>query len=55
MPEITCAKSKKQEVDDELLVLSYAKFLRREPGLDVKVADPQALVSDVFRHELIKK
>ena len=52
---LTCAESKKQEVVDELLVLSHAKFLRRESGLHVKVADPQALVSDAFRHELIKK
>ena len=52
---LTCAESKKQEVVDELLVLSHSKFLRREPGLHVKVADPQALVSDAFRHELIKK
>ena len=55
MPDFTYAKSKKQEVVDELLVLSHAKFLRREPGLHVKVSNPQALVSDVFRHELIKK
>ena len=52
---LTCAEPKQQEVVDELLVLSHAKFLRREPGLHVKVADPQALVSDVFRHELIMK
>ena len=52
---LTCAESEKQEVVDELLVLSHANFLRREPGLHVKVADPQALVSDVFRHERIKK
>ena len=49
---LTCAESKKQEVVDELLVLSHAKFLRREPGLHVKVPNPQALVSDAFRHEL---
>ena len=55
MPDITCAESKKQEVVDELLVLCHAKFLRRESGLHVKVPDPQALVSDAFRHELIKK
>ena len=52
---VTCAESKQQELVDELLVLSHAKFLRREPGLHVKVADLQALVSDAFRHELIKK
>ena len=52
---LTCAESQKQEVVDELLVLSHAKFLRRESGLYVEFPDPQALVSDVFRHELIKK
>ena len=53
--DLTCAESKQQEVDDELLVLSHAKFLLREPSLHVKVPNPQALVSDAFRHELIKK
>ena len=52
---LTCAESEQQEVVDELLVLSHAKFLRRESGLHVKVPDPKALVSDAFRHELIKK
>ena len=52
---LTCAESKQQQVVDELLVLSHAKFLLREPGLHVKVADSQALVSDAFWHELIKK
>ena len=52
---VTCDESMKQEVVDELLVLSHAKFLRRESGLNVNVANPQALVSDAFRHELIKK
>ena len=51
----TCAEFKKQEVVDELLVLGHAKFLRREPGLHVKFPNPQPLVSDAFRHELIKK
>ena len=55
MPDITCAESKKQEVVDEVLVFSHAKFLLREPGLNVKVPNPQALVSDAFRQELIKK
>ena len=49
---ITYAESKKQEVVDELLDLSHAKFLRRESGLHVKVANPQALVSDAFWHGL---
>ena len=53
--DLTCAESEKQEVVDELVVLSHAKFLLREPGLHVKVPNPQALVSDAFRHELIKK
>ena len=52
---LTCAESKQQQVVDELLVLNHAKFLLREPGLHVKVPNPQALVSDAFRHELIKK
>ena len=51
----TCAEPKQQEVVDELLVLSHAKFLLRESGLHLKVPNPQALVSDAFRHELIKK
>ena len=34
---LTCAESEKQEVVDELLVFSLAKFLRRESGLHVKV------------------
>ena len=38
---LTCAESEQQEVVDELLVLGHAKFLLREPGLHVKVADPQ--------------
>ena len=49
--DLTCAESKKQEVVDELLVFSHAKFLLREPGLHVKIPKPQALVSDAFRHE----
>ena len=53
--DLTCAEPKKQEVVDELLVLSHAKFLRRESGMHVKIPNPQALVSDAFRHELIKK
>ena len=52
---LTCAESKEDEVVDELLVLGHAKFLLRESGLHVKVPNPQALVSDAFRHELIKK
>ena len=52
---LTCAEPKQQEVVDELLVLSHAKFLLRESGLHVKVPNPQALVSNAFRHELIKK
>ena len=48
---LTCAESKQQQVVDELLVLSHAKFLLRETGSHVKVANPQALVSDAFRHE----
>ena len=48
---VTYAESKKQEVVDELLVLSHAKFLLREPDLHLKVPDPQAIVSDAFRHE----
>ena len=36
----TCAEPKQQEVVDELLVLSHAKFLLREPGLHVKVPKP---------------
>ena len=52
---LTCAESKNQEVVDELLVISHTKFLRRERDLHVKVANPLALVSDAFRHELNKK
>ena len=55
MPDIACAESKQQEVVDELLVFIHAKFRRRESGLHVKVPNPLALVSDAFRHELIKK
>ena len=52
---ITCAESKKQEVVDELLILSHAKFLRRKSTFHVKVPNPQALVSDAFRHKLMLK
>ena len=52
---LTCAESKKQEVVDELLVLSHAKFLRREPGFYMKFPNPQDLVFDDFRHKLNKK
>ena len=52
---LTYAEPKQQELVDELLVLRHAKFLRRESGLHVKVPNPQALVSDAFWHELIKK
>ena len=55
MADVACAKSKKQQVVDELLVLVHAKFLRREPGFHVKVADPQGFVSDEFLRELNKK
>ena len=48
---LTCAEPKQQEVVDELLVLRHTNFLQREPGLHVKVSNPQALVSDVFPHE----
>ena len=55
LADVAGAESKKQQVVDELLVLGHAKFLREEPGFQVKLPDPQALVFDDFGHKLNKK
>ena len=52
VPNVACAKPKQEEVVDELLVLRHAKLLCRESGFYMKVPNPLALVSDVFRHKL---
>ena len=55
MDGVAGAESEKQQVVDELLVLGHAKFLRREPGFDMKIPNPKDLVFDDFGHELNKK
>ena len=52
MAYITCAESKKEEVVDEVLVLSHAKFLRSEKGFNKEVPYSLGLVLDEFWHEL---